>query len=674
MRVLACHGGNPPQYLVQIPGIGERDGVLHGELQPAVQALLTLQPVHSAESESMPLPEEEDHWRVPRAAVNADRFVRRVGATEAETVSPLAGTSSTAENAPQAVFRLLAGGVDGLLDAAGAADGLEALGVHSKRSAACRAHLSSSIAAVCGHATEARPHISYEAFLQLVGAARVASSSLLGESSARGDEVVATVTAVRGPARSGSSAGTPAGPGEPLGRLSRLPLDSSFWHGGPRPAATNGQRALQPQPLASLAPARAKTVSGSSSTLFPSGKQSRQQSSLEVQQQLEQQKLEQRLEQQKQTLQLQQEKLEGQRQRTRRLEEEIQVEQQDQQQKLQLQRQLQEQERQQQLREQTLQMEIQQQELEQQQLQMKRQQQQLHPQLPETSLEPAEPAALAPVALATAAAAPAAEQLVAEKPIAAEKPAVERTVAVVEPAAQQQPQKPVADVMVATSAFAGDSEGDLTLAIGDRVVITARGDDGWFDGYLEADGARTVGIFPAGFVAAAGDAAAAAAAPAGAAAGADAGAGAADGPASDVAADATALSAVPGVAATVGDVVVAELSYDIAAGGQDGDLFFGAGDRIVITGQPDEWWEGHLENDPAKKSRQFPSNYIAGRAGERMAHSCISLHREPLQLPLTNASRIQTTGRRCSRTTCRRCRGIVCGGGAGGGGVCRRHG
>jgi hypothetical protein len=42
---------------------------------------------------------------------------------------------------------------------------------------------------------------------------------------------------------------------------------------------------------------------------------------------------------------------------------------------------------------------------------------------------------------------------------------------------------------------------------------------------------------------------------------------------------------------------------------QPGDLGFKTGDRIVVTAKLGDWWEGHLESDPAKIG-QFPSNYV----------------------------------------------------------------
>jgi hypothetical protein len=59
-------------------------------------------------------------------------------------------------------------------------------------------------------------------------------------------------------------------------------------------------------------------------------------------------------------------------------------------------------------------------------------------------------------------------------------------------------------------------------------------------------------------------------------------------------------------AATPSEVVVGAADFQAD---QPGDLGFKTGDRIVVTAKLGDWWEGHLESDPAKIG-QFPSNYV----------------------------------------------------------------
>ena len=42
---------------------------------------------------------------------------------------------------------------------------------------------------------------------------------------------------------------------------------------------------------------------------------------------------------------------------------------------------------------------------------------------------------------------------------------------------------------------------------------------------------------------------------------------------------------------------------------EPGDLHFNAGDIIIVTSQPDDWWTGYREAD-ASTSGEFPSTYV----------------------------------------------------------------
>jgi hypothetical protein len=54
-------------------------------------------------------------------------------------------------------------------------------------------------------------------------------------------------------------------------------------------------------------------------------------------------------------------------------------------------------------------------------------------------------------------------------------------------------------VYIAGAAFAKEEPDDLALSVGDRVVVLASEGD-WWQGYLETDDTKTVGIFPGTFV------------------------------------------------------------------------------------------------------------------------------------------------------------------------------
>ena len=56
------------------------------------------------------------------------------------------------------------------------------------------------------------------------------------------------------------------------------------------------------------------------------------------------------------------------------------------------------------------------------------------------------------------------------------------------------------DIYVALQTFACEHDGDLALAIGDRVVVIDKQADPWWRGYVEADAAKQAGLFPSNFV------------------------------------------------------------------------------------------------------------------------------------------------------------------------------
>lgn len=78
-------------------------------------------------------------------------------------------------------------------------------------------------------------------------------------------------------------------------------------------------------------------------------------------------------------------------------------------------------------------------------------------------------------------------------------------------------------IVVTHAAFAGQVAGDLSITVGDRIVVTARSDVDWWDGYLESDAAKSIGQFPVSYVSLAAAAGAPLVAPAAPAGPADAG-------------------------------------------------------------------------------------------------------------------------------------------------------
>lgn len=160
--------------------------------------------------------------------------------------------------------------------------------------------------------------------------------------------------------------------------------------------------------------------------------------------------------------------------------------------------------------------------------------------------------------------------------------------------------------------FPGDQEGDLTMYVGQIVVLTANAGE-WWSGYVEDDPEQTVGQFPANYVEelpsedAAGEAQEAQSE-------------------GDTASKAVVVPVIPGFEEPKATAVAL---YDYPPG-EPGDLSFNANDIICITSMDAaDWWQGYVQGSPMMQG-QFPANYVeridqegGGAGGDGQRATCI---------------------------------------------------